>query len=152
MSTSCKKEDPKPQGITVNDLIGSWIFMTLEFDGKTTLGCDSVLNKNYDFITLDFYNINWNFWVSAPYMTLHTSCVDSGDAPNWEKAYQFTLVDSVINCNDELKFKIINISTFEFVNAYTSERTTGKKLKLKLIDSSIPDVPLSGIYTLGKPY
>jgi hypothetical protein len=141
LSTSCKKEDPKPEGITFDDLIGSWAFMTLEFNGKTTLGCDLALNESYDFVTLDFYDVHWNIWLSSPFMTLNTNCVDSGDEPIWQRDYQFTLVDSVINCNDELKFKIVNIGPYQNVN---------RTLKLKLIYSSIPDVPLNGIYTLGK--
>jgi hypothetical protein len=137
LSPGCK-EDAKPEGITVGDLYGSWIFRTLEFNGKITSDCDSILNKRYDFITLDFYYVHWDFWASASALTLNTSCVDSGNLPNWQKDYHFTLIDSVISCNDELKFKIDNISTLQNI----------RQLKLKLIYSSIPDVPLDGIYTL----
>ncbi len=150
LSTSCKKEDPKPdEGLTSESLYGSWGFLTLEFNGKTTYGCDSALNKNYDFVTLDFYNITSNFWNGKSVMLLNTSCLDIGDAP-WQKDYSFTFVDSVINCNDEWKFKLLNISPFEFVDASTNEKVQSKKMTLKLIYSSIPDVPLNGIYTLGK--
>lgn len=141
LSTNCKKEDTKPEGITFEDLEGSWAFMTLEFNGKTTLGCDLTLNQSYDFVTIDFYNVRWNIFVGTPFMLLNTSCMDIGDEPQWQKDYQFTLVDSVINCNDEIKFKIVNIGYFQNVWA----------LKVKLTYSSIPDVPLNGIYTGENP-
>lgn len=142
LSISCKKEDTKPKqdGITIQDLEGSWAFLKLEFNGKTTLGCDSILNQSYDFVTIDFYNVRWEPFASAPFMLLNTSCMDSGEEPQWQKDYKFTLADSVINCNDEVKFKVVNIGYYQNVWA----------LKVKLTYSSILDVPLSGIYTLGK--
>jgi len=149
LSTSCKKEDSKPEGLTSESLYGSWGFLSLEFNGKTTSGCDSVLNKNYDFIILDFYNVTRNFWNGKSVMLLNTSCMDIGDEP-WQKDYSFTFVDSVINCNDEWKFKLLNISPFEYVNAITNEKVQSEKMAVKLIYSSIPDVPLNGIYTLVK--
>ena len=79
--SSCKKEDHKPdKGLTIESLYGSWGFLTLEFNGKTTYDCDSVLNKDYDFITLDFYNVTLNFWNGKSVMLLNTSCLDIGDA------------------------------------------------------------------------
>jgi hypothetical protein len=66
--------------------------------------------------------------------------MDSADEPDWQKDYQFTLVDSLINCNDEIKFKIVNIGYYQNI----------RQLKVKLTYSSIPDVPLNGIYTLWK--
>lgn len=139
---SCKKEDPIPkhEGITIEDLEGDWVFLNLQFNGKTTFFCDSTLNQSYDFITLDFYSVYWNYWVGAPFIRLNTSCMDSGDEPQWQKEYQFTLLDSVINCNDEFKFKIMKIGTYQNLWALT----------VKLTYSSIPDVPINGIYTLGK--
>jgi hypothetical protein len=151
LSTSCKKDDSKPEGLTSESLYGSWSFMTLEFNGKTTSGCDSVLNKNYDFITLDFYNVTRNFWSGESVMLLNTSCLDIGDEP-WQKDYSFTFVDSVINCNDEWKFKLLNISPFEYVNVGTNEKVQSEKMTIKLIYASIPAVPLNGIYTLGKHF
>ena len=149
LSTSCKKEDSKPKGLTIESLYGSWSFMTLQFNGKTTYGCDSALNKNYDFVTLDFYNVSRNLWNGESVMLMSTSCLDIGDAP-WQKDYSFTFVDSVINCNDEWEFKLLYISPFEFTNTSTNEKVHSEKMTVRLIYSSIPDVPLNGIYTLAK--
>jgi hypothetical protein len=149
LSTNCKKDYTKLGGLTSESLYGNWGFLSLEFNGKTTSVCDPVLNKNYDFVTLDFYNVTWNFWRGESVMLLNTSCLDIGDEP-WQKDYSFTFVDSVINCNDEWKFKLLNISPFEYVNAGTNEKVHSEKMTVRLIYSSIPDVPLNGIYTLAK--
>jgi hypothetical protein len=150
LSTSCKKDEQKAdEALTISSLYGSWAFMSLEFNGKTTYGCDSTLNRNYDFITLYFYGVKYNFWSGKSVMTLDASCLDIGDAP-WQKDYTFTFADSVINCNDEWKFKLLNISPFEFVNSITNANVQSKKMTVKLIYSSIPDVPLNGNYTLGR--
>jgi hypothetical protein len=149
LSTGCKKEDAKPEGLTIQSLYGSWTFMTLYFNGKTTYSCDSVLNKNYDFVTLDFYGVSRNIWNGKSEMLMNTGCLDIGDAP-WQKDYSFTFVDSVINCNDEWEFKLLYISPFEYTNALTNEKVQSKQMAVKLIYSSFSDVPINGIYTLGK--
>jgi hypothetical protein len=142
LNTGCNKEDPLPEGITIEDLEGSWAFLTLDFNGKTTLDCDLALNESYDFVTLDFYNVEIDFWSGSTYrMLMNTDCVDSSDDPIWQKEYHFTLVDSVINCNDEMIFKILSIGSYSNLD---------KTLKVKLINSSFSDVPLNGIYRLGK--
>jgi hypothetical protein len=152
LNASCKKDDPKPdEGLTIRSLYGNWVFLSLKFNGKTTSGCDSTLNRNYDFVTLDFYGVSYNFWSGKSVMTINASCLDIGDA-TWQKYYTFTFVDSVINCNDEWKFKLLNISPFEYVNAGTIEKVQSQKMAVKLIYSSTPDVPLNGIYTLGKHF
>jgi hypothetical protein len=151
LGTSCKKDDQKPdEGLTISNLLGSWVFLTLELNGKTTYGCDSTLNRNYDFVTLDFYGVTSNFWRGGkPVMTLNASCLDIGDSP-WQKDYTFTFADSIINCNDEWRFRLLDISPFEYVIVGTNERVKSQKITVKLIYSSIPDVPLNGIYTMGK--
>jgi hypothetical protein len=150
LSTGCKKEEQKADdALTVSSLYGSWAFISLELNGKTIYGCDSTLNKNYDFVTLDFYGVKYDFWSQKSVLLMNTACLDIGDAP-WQKDYSFTFVDSVINCNDEWKFKLLNISPFEFVNSSTNANVQSKKMTLKLIYSSIPDVPLNGTYTLGR--
>ena len=150
LSSGCKKDDPKPDaGLTIQSLYGNWIFLTLQFSGKTISGCDSDLNKSYDFVTLDFYGVKSNFWLGKSVMTLNASCLDIGDAP-WQKEYIFTFSDSVINCNDEWKFKLLRISPFEYVNVGTTEKIKSQMMTVKLIYSTTPDVPLNGIYTLGK--
>jgi len=80
---------------------------------------------------------------------MNTGCLDIGDAP-WQKDYSFIFVDSVINCNDEWEFKLLYISPFEYTNALTNEKVQSKQMAVKLIYSSFPDVPINGIYTLGK--
>ncbi len=150
LSTACKKDEQKAdEALTSSTLYGSWAFISLEFNGKTTYGCDSMLNKNYDFVTLDFYGVKYNFWSGKSVMTLNASCLDISEA-QWQKDYTFTFVDSVINCNDEWKFKLLNISPFEFVNSITNANVQSIKMAVKLIYSSIPDVPLNGTYTLGR--
>jgi hypothetical protein len=150
LSISCKKDAQKPdEALTISSLYGSWAFISLEFNGKTTYGCDSTLNKNYDFVTLDFYGVKYDFWSQKSVLLMNTACLDIGDAP-WQKDYSITFVDSVINCNDEWKFKLLNISPFEFVNSISNATVQSKKMTVKLIYSSIPDVPLNGIYTLGR--
>ncbi len=82
LSTACKKDEQKAdETLTSSTLYGSWAFISLEFNGKTTYGCDSMLNKNYDFVTLDFYGVKYNFWSGKSVMTLNASCLDLSDAP-----------------------------------------------------------------------
>ena len=62
------------EGLTSESLYGSWSFMTLEFNGKITYCYDSAPNRNYDFVTLDFYNVTWNFWLGNNYALEHLMC------------------------------------------------------------------------------
>lgn len=119
--------------ITVENLKGDWDFVSLEFEGETYTGCDPELNRDYAYVTLNFYD------VTESEMMLYTECVDIDHDPD-DRVYPYTLKDDVINCYDGSRvFKIINYDSFD-----------GTKLKVKLIDAKTTSIPIGGIYTLEK--
>jgi hypothetical protein len=133
MTASCSKDDvvtPEvPQGITTSDLTGNWDFVSLEFNGNTTYGCDAELNADYDLVTLSLKN------VTASNMTLSALCDES---PDFNRTY--SLKNDVITIENGFMFEITNAKTFN-----------GSVLKLKLINQGIlTTLPLNGIYTLNK--
>ena len=137
-STSCEKGDevtPEDEvtGIQPSDIVGSWGFVSLEFNGETYTYCDTELNRDYDGVTLGIDN------VTTTNMTLYTNCVDNG-LP-WRQDYVYTIKDNVIIIDDNiLRYQIVNATTFD-----------GTVLKLKLIDQGgNTTLPLNGTYTLEK--
>lgn len=137
MSFSCSEkeeiDDPiLPEGITAEELKGDWNFVSLEFNGETYTDCDPVLNANYGYVTLNFWN------VTSTQMKLHTDCTDNGVIDN--RVYLFTVSNNMIDCEEgSRKFQILNVSTFN-----------GTELKIKFISGSANGFPIGGIYTLEK--
>jgi hypothetical protein len=129
LSPGCD-DDSDNQILTLNDLVGNWLFVSLDFNGKTTTDCDSALNKSYDWVTLSMKNM------STTSTTLYSSCTDAGNL--WEQTFGYTLIDNVISLSTGVKFNIEGNST----------PTT---LIIKLTDPGIATkYPVGGIYTLNK--
>jgi len=123
-------DDTDTGAITASDLVGNWMFVSLEFNGTTTTDCDSALNKDYDLVTLSLKN------VSTTSMTLYTSCTDEGTL--WEQTFGYTISNNSISLSNGVVFHIEDTST----------KTT---LKLKLSDPGLAKTyPEGGIYTLNK--
>jgi hypothetical protein len=123
-------EDTETGAITANDLVGNWMFVSLEFNGNTTTDCDSALNKEYDLVTLSFKN------VSTTSMTLYSSCTDLGNL--WEQTYGYTIYNNSISLASGVVFDIEDAST----------NTT---LKLKLTNPGLANnYPVGGVYTMNK--
>jgi hypothetical protein len=60
--TSCEKEDPAPDGITVNDLVGDWNFQSLEIVGVRTYYANNPtdvidLDNDYTYGRIGFRNV-----------------------------------------------------------------------------------------------
>ena len=60
--TSCEKEDPTPDGITVNHLIGDWNFQSLEIVGVRTYYANNPtdvidLDNDYTYGRIGFRNV-----------------------------------------------------------------------------------------------
>ena len=134
--TSCEKEDPAPDGITVNDLVGDWNFQSLTFNGVVydTEPELAELDVTYSYIQLSFLNVT----------TTELGLLDHRGSPNpYDNTY--VLSNNKINfSNSKFIFQIENWETFD-----------GTVLKVKL-ESSIyhtpPDynVPINGVYTMTR--
>jgi hypothetical protein len=135
MSFSCEKEDPIVEDqITVQDLLGDWNFVSLEFNG-TVYDTEAelwTLNETYDLVGLSLLD------VTTATATLNDPYFDNNDGV-WEAEYNYTLNDLVINFEDQIELQILNAETFN-----------GTVLKLKLIDCVKSDTPINGIYTLER--
>jgi hypothetical protein len=139
LSTSCCKDDDPiiEDQITVEDLLGDWNFVSLEFEGDIydTPEELNILNVNYDLVALDF-----NF--TATEATYSTEYVDEGQENPFIRTYSYTLSGTppVINCYDQIKFEVVNAETFD-----------GSVLELKLIFCVQNGTVLNGTYTLERP-
>jgi hypothetical protein len=135
MSTSCCKdedENPLPNVITVNDLVGNWNFVSLDFNG-TVYDTETELfdlDKTYSYIQISLVDVTTN--------TL--GLYDHRGTPT-PSTYDdnYTLSNNVINFSGgKFVFEIANWETFN-----------GTVLKLKLKSSSASNqAPINGIYTL----
>lgn len=136
MFTACEKDDPivpDPDEITVSDLVGDWRFVSLEFNGEIYTDCDFELNKDYGYVTLNFFNM------TTTEVMLYTDCVDGGADPD-DRIYPYTLSNNTINCSNESRvFEILNVEAFD-----------GTELVLELKSAKTTGIPITGIYTLIK--
>jgi len=134
MACSCDPDPivPDPVEITTSDLVGDWSFQSLEFNGDFYTDCDYDLNLDYNYVTLNFYD------VTTTTMVLYSNCVD-GDEPD-DREYPYTLSNNIINCNNGSRvFEIMNVETFD-----------GSELVVKFISATTTGVPINGVYTLIK--
>jgi len=131
MSTSCCKDDPIPDPveITVDDLVGDWDFVSLEFDGATYTDCAEVLTgSGYEYVKLSLFN------VSTTELTLYDGCVN--DSSVWDYALTNNILDI-----PAFNLEIQNVETFFDGN--------GEILKLKLLTPASYHLE-GGVYTLEK--
>jgi len=139
LSTSCSKEnslvpDVKPEqtGITANDLVGNWNFVSLEYQGRTIYGYDAELKKTKDFVTLGLRE------VTASTLRFYCDCsiyLNQGETKLSDFTYNYTLSKTELNADNVIKFEIISAS-----------KTT---LKLKMTYGNT-NMPIGGTYTLKK--
>lgn len=122
--------------ITEADLVGDWLFESLEFEGKTYTECDDQLRKKYDLTNLSFLNVTLKSELyEEPSLIYFSNC---GNTTSPE--LRFNIEDNYIYFYNEDKFK------YEILNSQTFN---GKLLKIKLI-TSVKTIPAGGIYTLKK--
>jgi len=147
--TSCEKEDIKVNTddqiiiddqieayITVDDLLGEWEFVSLEFLGKTYSDCDPVLNVDYDMITLDLEFVSTNmYWEIVGHLTF---CDDYGNDLT-RNTYEYKISEDYILSIDSRIFEILEPELFD-----------NTILKLKLLETSQINTPDGGIYTLQR--
>ena len=133
ISTSCEKDSVVPdEGITLDELVGNWNFESLEFGGEVYTTCDVDLNKIYNLVTFNMEN------VTTTSITLKTYCVDDDELP-WQMTYSYTLEDNVLDLEGSVVFDILNADEFD-----------GSTLELKLVNSTVGNIPITGVYTLTK--
>jgi len=135
MSTSCEKDEPIIEDqITVEDLLGDWNFVSLEFNGNIYETPDELweLNETYDLVALDF-----NF--TPTQVTYSTIYVNARQESPFIRTYDYTFNDLIINCQDQIKFQVVNAETFD-----------GTLLKLKLYDCIQGGAIINGIYNLER--
>lgn len=129
--TSCEKdEDPiVPEGITVEDLVGNWYFVSLEFEGNVYGDdvCGSEFDEDHSLVTMNLIDVTT------------TSFIETNNCNDGEINRSYTLSNDVITLDNGAKFQIMNATTFN-----------GSELKLKLIRWDIVGMPVNGVYTLAK--
>lgn len=139
MSTSCSKDedDPIPNGITVNDLVGDWNFVSLEFnnvvyDTETEL---AELDLTYSYIQLSFLNVT----TTTIGLLDHRS--GGGIVTEWDYEFSNNTIDVYANgWSGGFVFHIENWETFD-----------GTVLKLKLMSSKASNqAPIGGVYTMTR--
>lgn len=126
----------EPIKITEADLVGDWIFVSLEFKDTIYTECDDELRKKYDLTNLSFFNVTLESELyGVPSLIYFSNC---GNITSPER--RFNIKDNYIYLHnqDKLKYLILNSQTFN--------RTT---LKIKLI-TDVKSIPAGGIYTLKR--
>jgi len=140
LSTSCEKDDsivpvPEvPEGITTEDLVGHWDFVSLEIDGTTYTGCSEELRNIYG-----SYGSISLIILSTTTLGISDPC---GDNPDDYYDAEYVLENNEIDWDEGwLIFSIENVDTFN-----------GSKLILKLKDivGENNNVLIGGIYTLSR--
>lgn len=139
VSTSCEKgdeatpEDEVPTGIQPSDIVGSWGFVSLEFNGTTYTGCDTEL-KDYDWATLSLNN------VTTIKLEMYNQCDDWGFPYDYGISKNEQEKDILIIEKLDVKFEISKIEMDDKIY-----------LKLKLVDKGTNRIlPEGGTYTLQK--
>ena len=132
MTTSCCKDDPIPDPvvITVDDLVGNWDFVSLDFNGTTYTDCAEVLTgSGYEYVT---FSLN----VSESEIIIKDECINDVGSP-----WNYTLTNGIIDFLDGgFQFEIQNTDTFDPENPI---------LELNLLTDS-DHLLTGGIYTLEK--
>jgi len=141
LTTSCEKEDPTLDGITVNDLVGDWNFQSLTFDagdGVEVYNTETELAEldlTYDFIQISLVGVT----------TTEMGILNHRASPNpYDDTY--TLSNNTINFgNGRFIFYIENWETFD-------KTVLNVKLKSSIYhDPSAGDnMPINGVYTLTR--
>ena len=134
--SNCSNDLEEIVKITEADLVGNWLFESLEFEGKIYTKCDDELRKKYDLTNLSFLNVTLKSELyEEPSLIYFSNC---GNITSSER--KFNIEDNYIYLynQDKLKYLILNSQTFN-----------GTTLKIKLI-TSVKTIPAGGIYTLKK--
>lgn len=122
--------------ITEADLVGDWLFESLEFEGKIYTKCDDELRKKYNLTNLSFFNVTLESELyGVPSLIYFSNC---GNLISSER--RFNIEDNYIYLYNETKYKFLILNSQSF---------NGKLLKIKLITNS-KSIPAGGIYTLKK--
>ena len=136
MSTSCEKpanDNLTPSTtITASDLVGNWIFQSLEFQ-STPNTADGYTTKalSYNYVTVDFKNVTAN-----GKLTLHSDYNKNGHV---EANSDFTVTDGKIIVNGSLTFEI-----------QPATDILSGKLVIKFVSQNISNNPVGAIYTLKR--
>lgn len=141
LSSGCEKEDPiVPEGITVEDLVGNWGFVSLEVVGvKTYYAIDAFdmqeLNEAYNYGALSFKNVSHTEIGVLDHFGSLTPLMREYELLN----NKITILNN-INGTDWFVFNIENVESFN-----------GTVLELKLESTiGITNAPINGIYILSK--
>ena len=135
LSTSCEKDNtvvPEPEGITVQDLVGDWNFVSVEYNGTVYTECAPELSDLFALVDLNLLN------VTETTLAVYTTCgINGGTGDLSNENYTFTN-NTIDYFTGAIVLEIQNVDTFD-----------GSVLVLKLIDASAPTVmPIGAIFTL----
>ena len=123
--------------ITEADLVGDWLFESLEFEGKIYTDCNNELLGKYNLLNLSFLNVTLKSELyGVPTLIYFSNC---GNTTSSER--RFNIEDNIIYLYNEFKIKylILNYKTFYEDNYLVLE-----------LNTSIKSIPNGGIYTLKK--
>lgn len=121
--------------ITEANLVGNWLFKSLEFEGKIYTDCNNELLDKYDLTNLSFLDVTLEseLYYGVPSLIYYLNC---GNLISSER--RFNIKDNYIYLYNETNYKFLILNSQNF---------NGKLLKIKLITES-KSIPSGGIYTL----
>lgn len=126
--------------ITEADLVGDWLFESLEFKDSIYSGCDEKLSSEYNLLNLSFLDVTLSEHDVAT-LTYYSDCGKRISSENdEEKIMEFKIEDKkiIFNNDNDYAYLILNYDEFD-----------GETLRLKLLKKS-SILPTGGIYTLKK--
>lgn len=126
--------------ITEADLVGDWLFESLEFKDSIYFDCDKKLSREYNLLNLSFLDVTLSEHGVAT-LTYYSDCGKRISSENdEEKIMEFKIRDKkiIFNNKNDYAYSILNYDEFD-----------GKTLRLELLKKS-SILPTGGIYTLQR--
>ena len=126
--------------ITEADLVGDWLFESLEFKDSIYFDCDEKLSSEYNLLNLSFLDVTLSEHGVAT-LTYYSDCGKRISSKNDEEIImEFEIRDKkiIFNNKNDYAYLILNYDEFD-----------GKTLRLKLLKKS-SILPTGGIYTLQR--
>ena len=120
--------------ITEADLVGDWLFESLEFKDSIYFDCDKKLSREYNLLNLSFLNVTLESEYNVPTLIYYSDC---GNDNTIKEEMKFKIKDKkiILNDNDKYGYLLLNFHDFD-----------GETLIIKSLLNA-PKAPTGGIYT-----
>ena len=142
--TSCggdESEDPTPvTTLSVDDLLGSWSFEQLVYNGDTWIDCNKTTTQEYKVFDGVFNKLDLNVANTNLGSTMSDDC--NGFSANYNV--------EVINNGTVLHIEAYGTSVMKFDIVSTDLDGQVKRVELKMTESTNLKSPIGGVYTLTK--